>query len=52
MTERNQYLPKAIVNIPMTTLRTAIIPKAAIVQFFKRGHTNSTRSDTGHKDTH
>lgn len=31
--------------IPMTTLRTAIIPKAAIVQFLEFGHTSLAQQE-------
>lgn len=42
------HLPKAIVIIPMTTLRDAIIRKAAIVQFLEFGHTLTLRMVTTH----
>lgn len=38
----------AIVIIPMTTLRDAIILKAAIVQFLESGHTLTLRKTTPH----
>lgn len=46
------HSPKAIVIIPMTTFRAAIILKAVIVQFLEFGHTLTDRRTTQHTDTH